>query len=191
MLTPTPSPRGLRGGLRDDSIWENCPQRLPRDAAEERPYLEFWKQWWTSNREAIQADPAVPRPVAPTRYRVNAKLEDDRVQLPIEARFPVFISMVVSSQSRRRENPVANSADLPFTGSVPGASLTREDDAKLGEIALRVTASLEATSKKMRDATLNASMQGARPDQAFREAMVAERNKTLEKGLADMQRDPR
>jgi hypothetical protein len=189
LLRATPPPWGSPGGLRNDSIWEHCPQSSPRDAAEERPYLEFWKQWWASNREAIQADPAVPRPVVPTRYQVNAQLEDDRVQLPIEARFQILIGMVVSYQRMRRENPVADSAGLPFTGSIPQAKLTREDDAKLGEIALSVTTSLEATSERMRDASLKASMQGARPDQAFRATLVAERNKAIQKGLADMERE--
>ena len=75
-----------------------------------------------------------------------------------------------------------------MAGGVLGARLSAEDDRKLEEVALRISASLAATQEKSRVAMSTAAVQGARPDQALMQALNSETEQTLTAGLADLQR---
>jgi hypothetical protein len=177
------------GGLWKPEMQQYCPNHSPlQDPAEERVYLDFWKQWWVDNREKIQADPNVPRPVAPARYFSKAPVAGERIPVPMTQRLQLFVNMAASLK-RRREAQSGPSADKPVTGSVLGARLSAEDDRKLEEIALRISASLAATQEKSRVAMTAAAVQGARPDRTLMQSLNSETEHTLTTGLADLQRE--
>ena len=67
--------------------------------------------------------------------------------------------------------------------------MSAEDDRKLEEIALRISAALAATQEKSRAAMAAAAVQGARPDQTFMQALNSEAEQALTAGLADLQRE--
>jgi hypothetical protein len=177
------------GGLWKPDMQQYCPNHSPlQNPAEERVYLDFWKQWWADNREKIQADPNVPRPVAPARYFSNATVAGERITVPMTRRLRMFVNMA-DSLKRGREAQAGPSTEQSATGTVLTGRLSAEDDRKLEEIALRIFGSLAATQEKSRVAMNAAAVQGTRPDQAPMEALNSETEKTLTTGLADLQRE--
>lgn len=189
MLRQTSTQPSSFGRLWKPEMQQYCPNQSPRQApAEERVYLDFWKQWWADNREKIQADPNVPRPVAPARYFSNARIAAEPVPVPMTQRFRMFVNRAASLE-RTREAQAEPSTDKPVTGTVLRARLSAEDERKLEEIAHRVSASLEANQEKSRQAMNAAAVQGTRTDQTLLQSLSAEMDQILASGMADLQRE--
>ncbi len=102
MVRQTPIQPTDFGGLWKPEMQQYCPNHSPlQDPAEERVYLDFWRQWWADNREKVQADPNVPRPVAPARYFSNAAVAGERIPVPMTRRLGMFVNMAASFKRGR------------------------------------------------------------------------------------------
>jgi hypothetical protein len=189
LLRPSSLRPAPPGGYWKPEMQRYCPERSLPDVAQQKVYVDLWKHWWDDNRQQIEADPAVPHPAVPARYRLNEQREDEYVQAPLELRFEILMREIVSFQRMRQQAPAGAPADPRPPGTPLNARLGREDDDKLAEIALRVTTTLDAISEKAREASMTAAFQGARMSPALAKALRAESDQAIMSGLADLKRE--
>lgn len=186
--------RGVAGrssiyGTRPQDLERHCPRRSPiPDPDEERLYLSYWKQWWETHREEVQADPSMPRPRVPDRYLLAGFQQDQPANtIPPEMAFRTLIRLITAAQEARQraisQGRQAPEFLTPFTGQMP-----RDDERRLAEIAAEVTAALAANEQKQRELAYAAMVQDVRPDPAVIKRLQTESGNIVRNGLSELQR---
>jgi hypothetical protein len=190
LLRPSTRARGASGGLWRPEMQQFCSVDSPplRDTAEERPYLDYWTQWWAANQERIPTDPAVPRPVAPGRYLSARRVEVVRKTVLADRRFEIFFRELDAFRNAKKARAAATGTQ-PAEGTLLSSRLSGEDDKKLEEITLRVAASLTAYEQKFRQARNEALVRGDPPNLSLGATLVEEHDRIIGDGASELMRE--
>ncbi len=174
-------PGGPLTRLWNPQMSAQCPTRTPlRDEASESAVVEYWKNWWASEREVIAALGPLPQVQVPARYRSAPSPQlVESAAVPLEQIFHGIVSMTVS---------MVKSGDLIHVTPL-GDRVSKEDEQTLKRISLETDQRLQqdfAALVRMMD---EARAAGRKPSQEQTEAYNVQMQGVLREALDQARRE--
>jgi hypothetical protein len=175
-------------GLWTEGMSENCPNQIPmQDTRRAESVITYWKDWWGSHSAEVAGSAAVPQVTAPARYGVKPRVV--QTSLAPEARFQAAVRMSVVATGRGSPDPL-------------GSKMSAVDREVWDQVTRQVNSGLELNRDHALDVRASMRLQGGLPPPTnippriedlpapvvqTAQALDAERQEVLRKGLADAQ----
>jgi hypothetical protein len=166
-----------------------CPNGYPmNDRAAQEKDIQFWKQWWASNRDEIAKTVTLPAISAPARYSVPENTGWQEItEIPMEIRFMSLLNM-----SGAQPDHYHDAAGGLVESAVPGphdpvsAPMTPSDREAYQQVVGAVNAKLAAVRKGSEDMLNAARIAETMPDAKRSHELNQQRMAALKAGLDEL-----
>jgi hypothetical protein len=166
-----------------------CPNHSPmNDRAAQDKDIQFWKQWWDSNRQEIAKTVTLPAISAPARYSVTENTGwQEVIEIPLEIRFMSLLNMS-GAQPDHYHDARGGLVEGPSPGphDPVSAQMAPSDREAYGQVAGAVNAKLAAVQKGSEDMLNAARIAETMPDAKRSKELNQQRMAALKAGLDEL-----